>query len=137
MIGEILGNSSGRMTGIRVLAHNKLEVSFQGGGKLLGVEMTDIGTYTQTVKAGGVLHGEGQVIMITKDGDMATWTGFGIGKPTGDGFKASYAVAGSIQTESPNLASLNSMTVVTEYDVEENGDFAWTLWQWKSKADSG
>ena len=49
VLGERLGESSGKFTGIRVLPsdgeHVWLEVSFQGRGTLLGREITDTGTY--------------------------------------------------------------------------------------------
>ena len=68
MLGERLGESSGKFTSIRVLPSEGhqvwLEVSFQGRGTLLGQEITDTGTYRQTFYPGGVLHGEGHVLML-------------------------------------------------------------------------
>ena len=44
------------------------------------------GTYTAELREGGVLQGEGQGIITTKDGQgMATWTGQGICRFTGPG----------------------------------------------------
>jgi len=64
MIGELLLNS----TGTRVLRSNEnitMEESFHGSGKILGIEVTD----TRSVSIIG-LQGEGQGIMVTKDGEM-------------------------------------------------------------------
>ncbi|MGI0130314.1 MAG: hypothetical protein ACREEC_09235 [Thermoplasmata archaeon] len=47
-LGEVIHESSGKFAGVRVLPDGKLEASFQGGGKLLGVEVTEM--YT------GVIH---------------------------------------------------------------------------------
>ena len=62
MQGDLLAESSGT----RVLASAgpspNVEVSFQGNGKLLGQDMTDFGTYQQTLRPGGVFYGEGQVL---------------------------------------------------------------------------
>jgi hypothetical protein len=136
MLGEKLGESSGKITGTRVLSaagqDTKLEVSFQGRGTLLGVGLTDLGTYWQVIRPGGVLYGEGQVVMMTDDGDLAPWTGFGVGQPTGPGFAASYAVCGSFQTAAPKLARLNGVATAIEYTTAENGDYHWTLWEWKA-----
>ena len=66
--------------------HVWLEVSFQGRGTLLGREITDTGTYRQTFRPGGVLAGEGHVLMITDTGDLADWVGGGVGRQTGPGY---------------------------------------------------
>jgi hypothetical protein len=58
-----------------------------------------------------------------------------VGRPTG-GFPAGhFAVCGSAQTASEKLARLkarlNSVAIVAEYDVDEDGSYRWTLWEWK------
>ena len=62
MLGERLGESAGKITGIRVLPTEgqqiKLEASFQGQGTLLGQPMSDFGTYSQTMRPDGTLYGE-------------------------------------------------------------------------------
>jgi hypothetical protein len=57
-----------------------MEVCFQGHGTLLGQEINDTGTYRQTVRPGGVLYGEGHVLMMSA-GDIVDWVGGG-GGPT-------------------------------------------------------
>jgi hypothetical protein len=81
-----------------------------------------------------VLYGEGHVVFTTNDGGVAIWKGFGVGTPTGGGFAASYAVAGAIQTDSPSLARLNSVATISEYDVDESGNWTWQISEWKAKA---
>ncbi|MFQ5875360.1 MAG: hypothetical protein ACE5JL_16390 [Dehalococcoidia bacterium] len=135
MLGELLGEASGKTTGVRVLPTEgqqvKVEVSFQGSGKLLGVDMTDTGTYWQTIRPGGVLYGEGHVLMMTKEGEIADFTGFGVGRPTGPSPAAHYGVCGSFQTTSEKLAHLNTIATVFEYDVAEDGSYHWKMWEWK------
>ena len=92
-------------------------------------------TYSQTFRGGG-LYGEGHVVVMTGDGGVATWEGFGIGKITGPGFSSSWAVCGYFQTETPGLARLNGVAVVSEYDSEENGNWTWVIREWKNKVDS-
>jgi hypothetical protein len=89
-LGDQIGEASGKVTGNRVITpmvgtqqQARIEVSFQGSGTLLGQEITDIGTYWQTLKPGGTLYGEGDVLYITGDGQSAHWRGFGVGRPTG------------------------------------------------------
>ena len=135
MLGELLGEGSGRVAGIRVLPTEgqqvRLEITIQGSNKVLGVEMTETATYWQTIRPGGVFYGEGRNVMLTKDGEVAEWTGFGVGRPTGTGSAAHYAVAGAFHAVPRDLARLTAVTMIGEYDVDENGNYRWQLWEWK------
>ncbi|MBN9733824.1 hypothetical protein PP1_002040 [Pseudonocardia sp. P1] len=134
MLGDRLGESEGKFSGVRVLPTEggvvKMEVSFQGRGRLLGQEITDTGTYWQTIRPGGILYGEGHVLFMTSAGDIVDWVGGGIGRPIGPGYKASYGVWGSAQTSSEKLARLGQVADVLEYEVEEDGSYRWTMWEW-------
>src|SRR5918994_7449147 len=88
VLGEQIEESRGKITGQRVLDVEipKMEISFALEGNYRGTPCTDVGTYTSVLREGGVLFGEGQGIITTKDGQgMATWTGQGIGKFTAPG----------------------------------------------------
>jgi hypothetical protein len=68
-LGDKVGETSGRVTGTRVITPSEtqpvqLEVSLQGSGKVLGEDVTEIGTYVQTLRPGGVLYGEGDVLYL-------------------------------------------------------------------------
>ena len=87
-LGELIKEFRGKITGQRVLDVQvpKIETSFAMEGNYRGTPATDVGTYTSVLREGGVLYGEGQGIITTKDGQgMATWTGQGIGRFTGPG----------------------------------------------------
>ena len=135
MLGELIGEEKGKITSVRVLPFDgtgtRMEVSFQGSGKLAGHEMTDVGTYISTITPSGVFNGAGQGIIMTKDGDIATWTGTGVGKPTGRGLAASWRGSLCYQSTAPRLAGLNKITAVFEYEVDENGNTFDKLWEWK------
>src|SRR5438128_769351 len=94
MLGELIGESKGRLLGTRVLPTEgglvKVELSCQGRGRLLGA---DTGTYWQAIKPGGVLYGEGHVLMMAKDGAVADWTGYGLGSPAGGSLRRLRTVA--------------------------------------------
>ena len=134
MLGEMLGEERGKMTGMRVLpaegAGPRVEASWQGSGKLLGVEYNGMGTYIAVMTPAGVLSGQGQGVMMGKDGEMASWTGGGVGKP-GKGMAANWRGAIYYQSPSPKLARLNSVAVIYEFDVDENGNTHAKLWEWK------
>ena len=98
---------------------------------MLGQDITDIGTYWQTLKAGGVLYGEGDVLYITGDGQSAHWRGFGVGRPTGPFPAGHFAVCGSFETESQALGRLNEIATVTEYDVDQEGNYRYTFREWR------
>lgn len=134
MLGDRLGESAGKITSVRILPSEGeqvwLEVSFQGRGNLLGQEITDTGTYRQTIRRGGVLYGEGHVLMMSPAGDVVDWVGGGVGRPTGPGYKASFGVFGTAQTRSEKLGRLGEVANVIEYEVEEDGSYRWTMWEW-------
>ena len=142
MLGEQLGEASGTVTGVRVLGaeseDHKMEVSFRGRGEMLGVGITDMGTFVQTVRPDGILSGEdSNVLMLTDDGEMVAWKGFGVGRPTGPGFSSSWGVAGSARTASEKMARLNAVATVVEYEVEGDGSYRWKLWEWTGAASKG
>ncbi|HLB71758.1 MAG: hypothetical protein OIN88_07005 [Candidatus Methanoperedens sp.] len=130
----MIGETQGKITGNRVLPSDgqapKVESSFQDSGKILGVEITNIGTYWSIVRGGG-LYGEGQGIIMTRDGEMAYWTGQGVGRFTGRGSASIWRGSLFYQTSSQKLAHLNSIAVVFEYEVDENGNTHDKLWEWK------
>jgi hypothetical protein len=134
MLGETLGEERGKLTGTRVLSVDargaKMEASFEATGRILGVEVVDRGTYCSVPWPGGVLHGEGQGVMMTKDGEMATWSGRGIGRFTGPG-KISWRGAIYFQTSSERLARLNGIVGVFEYDTDAEGAVSAKTYEWK------
>lgn len=126
MLGEKLYDIVGKVTGQRVLAGPApgevlVEVSFQGTGKVLGIDTLESGTYECRMKAPGVKEGRGQGLSLTADGEAVTWQGTGIGKPTGKGMAASWRGGITYCTASQKLAQLNTMAAVFEWEVDENG----------------
>ncbi len=140
MLGEMIGEIKGKIIGSRVLPFEgeglapKIESSFQDSGKILGVEITDIGTYWSVIRAEG-LYAEGWGILMTKDGEMASFTAQGFGKVTGQGpasvWRGSIYNQTHSQTQSQKLARLNSIVVVYEIEVDENGNRHGKFWEWK------
>ena len=67
MLGEMIGEEQGKITGIRVLPSEgqnpRMEVSFQASGRLVGVETTTMGTYISTLMPNGVFNGVGQGVV--------------------------------------------------------------------------
>lgn len=133
MLGEAIGELHGKRTGRRVLSTDaglKVEVSFEDSGKILGLGANNIGTYWATTRPDGSLYGEGQGVVVTEEGDMATWKGQGVGKFVGGG-AVSYRGAVYYTTTSSKLATLNTIAAVFEFDVDASGNTHTKFWEWK------
>jgi hypothetical protein len=136
-LGELIGEDRGKMTGERVLDVQvpKMETSFTMEGNYRGTLCTDVGTYTSLLREGGVLYGEGQGIVTTKDGQgIATWTGQGIGRFIGPGrvsFRGSLFFRTPSMSQGGKLSYLNNIVGVFEYEVDEAGNCSSKTWEWK------
>jgi hypothetical protein len=108
----------------------KMETSFQASSTLLGVKATDTGTYWSVVRPDGTLYGEGQGIVMAKDGKLATWVGQGVGTIKKDG-SVSYRGAVYYQSSSAKWSRLNSVAAIFEYEVDAQGNTHSQLWEWK------
>ncbi|MCZ7356452.1 MAG: hypothetical protein O8C66_03180 [Candidatus Methanoperedens sp.] len=135
MLGEMIGELHGEMTGQRVLSYDgpgpKVETSVKQSGKLLGMDVTDIVTYCSVMRAGGGLYGEANGVEMTRDGEALTYTAQGVGKFTGRGSAVSFRGSLYFQTSSQKLARLASVAVIFEYEMDENGKTHAKLWEWK------
>lgn len=132
MLGEIIGELTGKMTGMRVLpmeCYPKIESSFQDIGKILDVDVSDIGTFWTLFKEDGGLYGEGQGILMTNDGEIVSWAGQGVGKMKEKG--SEWRVSVFFDTSSKKLNRLNNTMGVAEYSIDEEGNTHETLWEWK------
>jgi hypothetical protein len=134
MQGEKIGEEVGKVTSQRVLPNPgggpKMETSFQSNLVLLGVEATDTGTYWSVVRPDGTLYGEGQGIVMGKEGDLGTWTGQGVGTIKKDG-AVSYRGAVYYQSSSARWSRLNSVAAIFEYEIDTQGNTRSQLWEWK------
>ena len=134
MLGDKLYEASGKVTGQRVLPSEghgpRVETSFADGGKLLGVDATEMGTYWAVVRADGTLYGQGQGVFMGRNGEMATWVGQGVGTFTGPG-AVRFRGAVYFETASQNWARLNGVAGVYEYEADEQGNTRLQTWEWK------
>src|SRR5262249_42993783 len=121
MLGEKIDDLKAKVTGMRVLPGNLVETSFQGQGKLLGVDCQEMGTYAAEMTAQGVLHGQGQGMAMSAQGDMLTWKGSGIGWPNEKG-GTTFRYSLMMQTSSSKWSRLNKVLAVGEWDTDAQGD---------------
>lgn len=132
MLGEQIGETRGKRLVRRVLSSDPptAEVSFEDSGQMLGVRTTGMGTYTSVIQADGSVHGQGQGVSMTDEGEALTWTGTGIGK-FGPGGSVSYRGMLFFRTTSQKLARLNNCCAAFEYDVDASGETVSKMWEWK------
>jgi hypothetical protein len=135
MLGDLIYEPKGRITGQRVLEVEvpKIEVSFSASGVLKGgIEVVENVTYWSVARSLGIIYGEGQGVLMTKDGsDHGTWKGNGIGTMSGIG-KTSFR--GAIyfgNTSTGKLEFLNNIVGVYEYETDDNGNTSAKVWHWK------
>ncbi|HEU4911390.1 MAG TPA: hypothetical protein VFV76_05800 [Actinomycetes bacterium] len=135
MLGTQIGQGIGQITTTRVLPAGpdgpELEVSFEGSGRLLDADITDMGTYVSVAHADGTVSGQGQGITMSAEGDVLTWTGSGVGRMLGRGQAASYRGAIYYRSSSARFARLNGLACVFEYDVDEGGKTETKLFEWQ------
>jgi hypothetical protein len=134
MLGDLLYEETGQATSTRVLPSDtgapRTETSFQATGTIGGVHHTDTGTYLTVMRADGTAFGEGQGILITENGDVATWSGQGAGRMLGGG-RISFRGAVYFQSSAGGLARLNGTCGVFEYEVDAGGKTEGKIWEWK------
>ncbi|HET9177674.1 MAG TPA: hypothetical protein VFQ24_04870 [Terriglobia bacterium] len=133
MLGEMIADLKGKRTGRRVLSVDKgfkVEVSVESTGKLLGFDVMEVVTYWSESRPDGTLYGEGHGVIVGADGNNATWKGQGVGR-FGDGGAVSYRGAIYYSTASPNLARLNTVAAVFEFDADAEGNTRSKFWEWK------
>jgi len=132
MLGELLGETRGKRIVRRILSSTplKVEVTFEDSGKMLGVEVTGMGTYTSDLRPDGTIIGGGQGVYMGAGGEALAWEGNGLGKLSPNG-AVSYRGILYYRTTSPKLEKLNTVAGVFEYEVDPSGATHAKVWEWK------
>lgn len=133
MLGEQFGELKGKITGQRVLDAEgpAIETNVSATGNLAGSQVRAMLTYMGKPVSNGVLHGWGNGVVMSKEGDVASYTGEAIGKIDSSG---TVRWRGSLFYKSSSnrkLASLNNLVVVLEAEVDADGNFSEKTWEWK------
>ena len=134
MLGEILVQETGSMTGIRVLppenGETMVEVSLATQGTIRDIGQNCIWTYWSKTRADGTVYGEGHGVMTTADGDVIHLRGAGASKAPGPDGVVHYRGAVYLTTAAGKLSDLNGAVGVHEYDVDAEGSTKATWWEW-------
>jgi hypothetical protein len=138
-----LGNpffvEQGRITGQRVLAvapQPQLEFSFMANASInnaggVVINAINTGTSVSTLNADGSFHGEGQGILRTQAGGVATWTNQVVGNLTSEGTIITRGVGfWSTPSTTGELAFMNGMITVFEVQIDMEGNLSAREWKW-------
>jgi hypothetical protein len=133
MLGEKMGSMTRTATN-KVLPTEgtlpKFEVTAQGSGTLVGVQVQTLSTYFAEMRADGSMYGElpNSGIVMAADG-VATFRATGSGGMT-EGGGSKFRGACYFETITPSLMSLNGKALIYEWDVDPSGNATWELWHW-------
>jgi len=92
---------------------------------------TEIGTISSVYRPEGVRYSEGQGVITSKDGEIATYSSSGIGTFTGQGKIGFHGQLFYRTLSTGKLAFLNNLVGVYETQVDENQNFHMKVWEWK------
>jgi hypothetical protein len=132
MLGEKLGETKGKVVGTRVVGPGAVEQSVQEQGRFLGLEVTNLVTFTMRPTAAGTLQGEAHGLLQTADGEAAPWTAAGQVTRSGPGMAV--AIRGALLVQAAphgKLARLNAQPLVFEVDVDADGSLRAQFWAWR------
>ena len=77
------------------------------------------------------MNGEGQGLIMAKDGDSRTGTGHGVGTPKGTGLASSWRYSIVMRTASSKWARLNGVLGIGEWELDDAGNGRAQIWEWK------
>jgi hypothetical protein len=140
---ESLGNpffvEQGKIIGQRVLAvtpQPQLEFSFMANASInnddgVVINAINMGTSVSTLNADGTFRGQGQGILRTQGGDVATWTNQVVGSITPEGTIITRGVGiWSTPSTTGELAFMNDMITVFEVQIDREGNLSAREWEW-------
>jgi len=132
MLGPQIEEGHGKRTGRRIIATEpdlKVEATAEETQKLLGIEGLAVITYTSSIKPDGSLHGEGEGVFLSPQGDRVTWRGVGVGRLI-EGGAVHYCGSLSYTTTSQKLAKLNGISGVFQWEIDAQGNTHSKIWEY-------
>jgi hypothetical protein len=135
MLGDLFYEAKGRVTSKRVLNLERVEIesSYFLEGKMRGIEVVEIGTFTSiSTGTNGIFFVQGKDIVTVKgsEDEMATVKAQGISKIR----DSSKVICGSnfySSSTTGRLSFLNNLVGVHEALVDNDGNINYKVWEWK------
>ncbi len=134
MLGKTVGDVRGQSISTRILPDvgggPRMETTDSGIGTLCGVHVTQTITYVGTLRPNGTISGSGEGVCMTESGQAATFRGTGVGTFVRPGV-TSWRGCLLYETAGTELAALNGIAVLFEYQIDESGKSEGHLYEWK------
>jgi hypothetical protein len=130
LLYEAIGNVVGTRV-LNVIGEPQLEYSIVENGTITGIEnVTNIQTWIDTLRTPKVTYGEGKGIMITDDGQRATWIGYDIGQLQNNGSIIYKGITIFNSNATEGMSFLNNLVGLHITKVEGNNQSTKT-WKWQ------
>ncbi|MDW0127501.1 MAG: hypothetical protein QOK87_03920 [Nitrososphaeraceae archaeon] len=133
MLGELIGETKGKISNRNVVSVEgpTIETTVASSGTLKGVQVNEILTYVASPSSKGILHGIGRGVINTQDGEIATFTGEGIGRFDASGLLTWRGAIFFHTSSEGKLEFLNNKVGVFEAQVDSQGNFTDKTWEWE------
>ena len=133
MLGELIGETKGKISNQNVVSVEgpTIETTVSSSGTLKGVQVNEIVTYVASPSSKGILHGIGKGVINTQDGEIATYTGEGIGRFDASGLLTWRGAIFFHTSSEGKLEFLNNKVGVFEAQVDSQGNFTDKVWEWE------
>ena len=133
MLGELIGETKGKISNRNVVSVEgpTIETTISSSGTLNGVQVNEILTYVASQSSKGILHGIGKGVINTQDGEIATFTGEGIGRFDASGLLTWRGAIFFHTSSDGKLEFLNNKVGVFEAQVDSQGNFTDKTWEWE------
>ena len=133
MLGELIGETKGKISNRNVVSVEgpTIETTISSSGTLNGVQVNEILTYVASPSSKGILLGIGKGVINTQDGEIATFTGEGIGRFDASGLLTWRGAIFFHTSSDGKLEFLNNKVGVFEAQVDSQGNFTDKTWEWE------
>ena len=109
----------------------EIEQSITESGTIKGVgNVTNLQTWKNTFRSPVIFYGIGQGIITTADGQMATWTGYDIGRSNNNGAIIYHGITFFDTSSTGKLAFLKNLVGLHTTEVDGNKQTT-KIWEWK------
>jgi hypothetical protein len=133
MLGEQIAEFKGKVIGQRVLDVEgpTMEITLSLTGSIKGTPAKETVTFVGRPSSPGVIHGEGQGVIMAGETEVATFTGEGFGRISPSGTVQWRGAHFNRTASSGKLAFLNNVVGVFESEIDADDNVTQKTWEWK------
>jgi len=133
MLGEQIAEFKGKVIGQRVLDVEgpAMEISLSFTGSIKGIPAKETVTFVGRPSSPGVIHGEGQGVIMAGETETATFTAEAFGRISPSGTVHWRGAHFNRTSSSGKLAFLNNAVGVFESEIDAEDNVTQKTWEWK------